>query len=128
MGRFSAKEEPMPDAVAARLRKQIRSLRRSSGRPRYPDEIKAAAVAYARQCRLEGRSQRTAAEDLDLPLPTLSLWLRQERRDEGFRSVRPRPESEQPVCASSLILVTPSGCRVEGLTVGEAAALLRVLG
>jgi hypothetical protein len=55
--------------------------------------------------------------------------MRQERLGEGFRPVKAtgevRSEEETP---RSLSLVTPTGCRVEGLSLGDVAALLRVLG
>jgi len=66
---------------------------------------------------------------------TLGRWMRRERAEEkaaGFRSVaivpvEPAPGGSKGV-ATELTLVTPSGCRVEGLDAESAAYLLRVLG
>lgn len=119
----------MSDRVSLELRRAILAIRRGPGLPRYPAAVRTRAVSFARQRQSEGGSRRRAALEIGLPIPTLALWMRQERLGEGFRPVKAtgevRSEEETP---RSLSLVTPTGCRVEGLSLGDVAALLRVLG
>jgi transposase-like protein len=119
----------MSDRVSLELRRAILATRRGSGPPRYPAALKIRAVSFARRRQGEGDSLRRVALEIGLPIPTLALWMRQERLAEGFRPVKAtgevRSAEEGP---RPLSLVTPAGCRVEGLSLGDVAALLRVLG
>ena len=121
----------MSDSVSTSLRRSIAAIRRSSGRPRYPAALKARAVSFGQQRQTEGVSRRRAALEIGLPIPTLALWMRQETEGDSFRPVKAaedeagRGQEETP---RSLSLVSPSGCRVEGLSLGDVAALRRALG
>ena len=92
---------------------------------RYSETLRAEAVQYYRDRRASGATKVSIATDLGLAQMTLGRWV----QSEGGR-VRPvtvvnceASESQSP----TLVVVTPSGHRVEGLTVFSAAELLRAL-
>jgi transposase-like protein len=119
----------MSERVAVELRRAILAIRRSSGRPRYPASVRRRAVSFARRRQAEGASQRRVALEIGVSVPALASWIREEEAGEGFRPVKAGEEAgreeERP---RALSLVTPTGCRVEGLSLGDVAELLRVLG
>jgi len=103
---------------------------RRRGAPRYPDALVAFAVEHARAVRSAGRSVNAAAAELGLSGVTLSTWL--------SRSVgTPRPRLREIVVQADDVVVkggertvevkTASGHIVRGLSVADAAALLRAL-
>lgn len=89
---------------------------------RYPERLRAAARRYALAA--GGRSRCEIAAELGLRVETLSRWLA--TPPPGLGTVHEVVVSPAP--ASGLTLVGPSGWRVEGLSVGEVAELLRALG
>lgn len=95
--------------------------RHQTGRHRYPPELRQEAVAIARA--LPQPISRTARE-LDIPEFTLHTWLR-----SAPAALRPVAVATPhvPIPASPLVLITPSGIRLEGLDVSTAAALLKAL-
>lgn len=100
---------------------------------RCPAKLRFRIVAYARQCRERGEPLADISARLGLVESTLGRWLRRERAEERVAGLR--PVSIVPVAAGAgvgegaeLTLVTPGGCRVEGLNLESAAYLLRVLG
>ena len=108
-------------------------LRELGKRWRCPAELRFRVVAYARQCRERGEPVSDIAIRLGLVESTLARWLRRGRAEEataGFRPVAIVPVGGVSGAdqVAALTLVTPGGCRVEGLDVESAAYLLRVLG
>ena len=106
--------------------------RGSQARPglRYSPELRQVAVEYAQQARAQGHSWRQIAVRLGLSEWSVGDWLRRRQEPAIGQSLRvhevkltePRVETPQPV------LVMPSGARVEGLSIGDLAALLRAVG
>ena len=99
---------------------------------RCSEELRSRVVAYARECRMRGERVGEIASRLGLVKRTLRRWLRRELVDESVEGFR--PVSIVPMGwvgggrGAGLTLVTPGGCRVEGLDVESAAYLLQVLG
>jgi hypothetical protein len=120
--------------MEARIERYRKAVERSlGGRPgrgaRYGEDLRQEAVALARAGLLAGQSLGSMAGELGVGCATLARWL------EGTRAVL-RPvevrgeagEEEEPGPASSLVLVAPSGWRIEGLRREDIPELLRVLG
>lgn len=110
-----------------------RSVERSlGGRPgrgaRYPEDVRQEAIALARMGMLAGKSLGSVAEELGLRPATLTRWLGRGGAGEPLRPVEVQREEEEPGQASSLVVVTPSGWRIEGLRLVDLAELLRALG
>lgn len=100
-----------------------------NGRPgrgaRYREDLQQEAVVLARSSLGQGKSLRSVASDLGVGSATLARWMEGSR--EALRPVEVQRE-EEPVGAFSLVLVAPSGWRIEGLRLEDLPDLLRVLG
>lgn len=97
---------------------------------RYSPELRQLAVEYAQQARGQGHSWRRIAVRLGLSDWSLEDWLRRSQEAPDARSLRVHEVklTEPTVEAPPPVLVMPSGARVEGLSLGDLAALLRALG
>ena len=93
---------------------------------RIPARLKSRILSVVRGRQANGESQRGLAEALGLSGETLRRWLTAPSAVEDRAPVRPLPVSVMPLPspAVSLALVTPTGYRVEGLTVASAVELL----
>lgn len=93
---------------------------------RYPESLKQLATGYAQTATARGRSLGEVASDLGICGLTLQRWLGQEPAAVPTLlhevAVLDRGPSNGP------ILVTPSGLRVEGLSLDELVSLLESLG
>lgn len=121
----------MIDREARRIRQEV--LKRQSRSPgtgvRYPENLRHKALAYVRQHESAGESIRSIAALLGRRRQILLYW-RQRGKKAAFRPVsvttRPRPLCPPPEVPRP-VLVTPRGCRVEGLDLSGMVALLREL-
>ena len=84
--------------------------------------MRAEVIDYAKGRRIGGDGVAKIAGELGLSESCLLRWLRPTQ--EGFRQVQVRPESSS---AADLVLVTPRGYRLEGLSESLALQLLREL-
>jgi transposase len=121
---------------AAELRRQLATVeRKGAGKP-FPTELRKAVVAYAAQGLVEGESIDASARALGISAMSIKRWtkrLGQHRLACGaeMRRVEIVAEHQQrpPVDASSEIVVhTPHGLRIEGLSLAAVAQLVRTLG
>lgn len=99
---------------------------------RYPEELRAEAVALARMAVGQGESLGAVAAELGVGAVTLSRWMEDPPATE-WRPVEvveePESVSESSSTASpGLVLITSRGHRLEGLSLDEAALLLEALG
>jgi hypothetical protein len=103
-----------------------------SGRPgrgtRYREDLRQEAIALARTGLLEGKSLGKLAVELGIGPVTLTRWLGRGGAGEPLRPVEVQREEEEPGQACSLVVVTPSGWRIEGLRLADLTELLRALG
>ena len=114
------------------FRKQVLDRRgeRRRGAPRYPADLVAFAVNHARAEQTGGRSLHAAADDLGLSSMTLGKWLSRAGQSTGQRLrevVVHAAAVETSPDARTVEVETASGHVVRGLSVVEAAALLRAL-
>ncbi len=117
----------MTTPEGTRLRRALRAHTSGRGK-RYNVALKSRVVAFARDQRGQRRSWAKIATELDLRFETLRRWCATSSpRSPSGRAMR-RVEIVPEPAARSLTLVSPSGVRVEGVTVDEAVALLRALG
>ncbi|MCB9758376.1 MAG: hypothetical protein H6739_00915 [Alphaproteobacteria bacterium] len=129
----------MPD-TAESLRALLAETR---GRRGFPPEVRALATAWMRTEHEAGADWKALGAALGISRTSARNWVRGEaprrRTKKRRKGGRTRPveapggflpvavEPEAPARAAAT-LITPGGYRVEGLTVDELAALLRVLG
>ena len=115
-----------------RLRLEIVRLGDPTTR-RYTEELRKRVLDWVARAKQSGMKERECAELLDIPRQRFIAW----RSDRSWRAARQRPNEtramvpvevrEESAAApfGLLAFVAPSGHRVEGLTIGEAIALLR---
>lgn len=90
---------------------------------RYPPGLRHVAVQYAAAAERGGKSRRQIAEALGLCEATLARWRREPVEAAEIHEVKVTVAE-----ASGLVLVMPSGVRVEGLRLGELVSVLGALG
>lgn len=105
------------------LRAAITRSRANVVRWRCPAPLKQEIVALTEKRRAEGAPIMTIARELGVSESGLNRWL--QKTSGGIRPVR---VVEQPAAKDELVLVTPGGYRLEGLSPVSAADLLRRLG
>ncbi|MEM8995607.1 MAG: helix-turn-helix domain-containing protein [Acidobacteriota bacterium] len=105
------------------MQEEIQASRPEEGRWRCPGALRQRVLETVEAYRAQGLSRKVLAKELGVSESTLLRWRRQSQA--GFRPVRIKEEASGP---TSLILVTPSGCRLEGLGASTAIEILRGLG
>lgn len=93
-------------------------------RRRYSQAERETIVEQARRMRAEGMKMAAIVLELGVSSFTLSKWLKAANPAPTFLPVR----VVAPVAPSTPILVTPSGYRIEGLTMDALVALLSRIG
>lgn len=99
---------------------------------RYSETFRAKAVELVGRLKVDGWTQRRISQELEISWQTLGRWCRQAESDgteagsESFRPVEIVADSSGS--ADGIALVSPSGWRIEGLTVAEAVEAARRLG
>jgi len=111
---------------ASRLRSELARVEKGRGK-RYPAELQGRVVAWAKGRRAAGASWQQIKRELGQKFDTVRRWCQPCAPSRTRALVPVQIISEQPA-ARSVSVVSPSGFRVEGLTVSEAAALLRAIG
>ena len=96
---------------------------------RYSGQLRSMAVQYAQQQLRAGRKLTAIAQELKLAFVTLKNWI--SKSDASFLPVQVSSDlkvDEQTGNAQERItLVSPSGYRLEGLTIESAYQLLQLL-
>lgn len=91
---------------------------------RYSPEEREAIIQQARRMRAEGMKMAAVVRELGVTAMTLAKWLKESRPAPAFLPV----QVVASAASTGLVLVTPSGYRIEGLTMEGLAALLHQLG
>ena len=108
---------------ATKLRESIAQSRVGQSRWRCPSPLRKKIVEFAKERRQAGSSVRKIARELGVSESGLSRWLQ-----SGSGRVRPVRVAEEGSSQSPLVLVSPGGYRLEGLSPSDAAEVLRRLG
>lgn len=122
----------MTNLTVEAFRQQVQERRgeRRRGAPRYPADLVAFAVNHTRTEQTAGRSLHAAADDLGLSAMTLGKWIARAGQSTGQRMrevVVHEATVETSPDARTVEVETASGHVVRGLSVVDAAALLRAL-
>jgi hypothetical protein len=109
------------------LRERLEAARRRGPR-KFGDALRAEGTLALRALRTQGLSVKQAGEALSLSADTVRRWLagspRQSSPPASFTPVLVRPDAAP---LTSPALISPSGFRVEGLSLEQLAQLLRGL-
>jgi transposase-like protein len=109
---------------------QVESKKRKVGRGRkpqpYSEEQKSFAKAFAKKAISEGVPRSVVIRRLGISATALKKWLSPEQNDAGggFRRIKISTAVEE---SNRPVLVTPSGHRVEGISIENLVYLLRLL-
>ena len=107
------------------LRRQVRALGLRHRGARVPQTLRAAIAAYARDERTAGASCGAIAERLGVSAESIRRWARTEPARDGRGGLVPVHVVAE--AAATITVWSPTGYRVDGLSVEEAAELLRRL-
>lgn len=119
----------MLDVVAARtLLERSRPRCHADG---YPPEVRAAVLELAHHELDSGTSLNALSRSIGVNRSTLQYWLSRSAKLTGFVPVvvhhPEEPEVDMDTSPSSLILTSPAGFRIDGLTLDQAIYALRGL-
>ena len=115
---------------AAEVCAALAALGKRGRTTRIPDDVRAMVVRYARQQRRRGVPWRTIASGLGLSASAMQRWAKRHQRPRARRATAMVPvqvREERPE-ERGLAVVTPSGVRVEGLSLEAAVHVLQQLG
>lgn len=100
---------------------------------RYPQTFRDKAVELVGGLKAAGWTQKKISQQFEIPWQTLGRWCEDDKPEsseeasESFRPVEVVGEQRE-VSGDGVSLVSPSGWRIEGLTVAEALEAARRLG
>ncbi len=114
-------------AIAYQIRDLIAQTTTGTARHRVPREVRDEVCRYAGHRRREGAAWAVIARETGLDVPKLQRWNARARPTASVPVLRPVEVVQEPEPSQGLALIAPSGVRVEGLGVREAAQLLRLL-
>ena len=114
-------------ATAHQIRDLIAQTKSGSVRPRVPREVREGVCRYAARRRQEGAAWAVIARETGLEVRKVQRWNARARRTATVPVLRPVEVLPPPEPAQGLALIAPSGVRIEGLRLEEAAQLLRLL-
>jgi transposase len=104
------------------LKKRLRRAR-SSGRGRYPIDLRKAVVEYASQARRQGKRGREVAAELGMSFRTLQYWQATARGQGQLLPVK----IVAAAAATQEVVIECGRVRVRGLDVAAIAELLQRL-
>ena len=115
--------------TVATFRRQVAQRRgeREHGAPRYPQQMREFALEHAESVCAGGGSASAAARELGISEMTLLSWVRATDHRGKLREVRVAPDASAAPSTATLTVTAPSGHVVSGLSVQQAAELLRAL-
>lgn len=109
--------------AAARFRRQLAALGPRHRGARIPEALRRAIIAYARRERVKGTGLGGIAAAVGVSKESIRRWVATARS----RPLLPVVVRDAVVDAPGVTLTAPGGYRVERLTLGQAAELLRRL-
>lgn len=105
----------------------VRAHRADGGGLRLPPDLRRRIVATARQARSAGKSMNAIATMIGVSSQSIIRWTRPPTVSSKPQMVPVRLTAAQPQSSPTLTLISPSGWKVFGLDVSEAAALMSAL-
>ncbi len=115
---------------AAEVCAALAALGKRGRTTRIPDGVRAMVLRHARRQRRRGVSWRTIASELGLSASAMQRWAKRRERPRARRAAAMVPVQvrEERLAERGLAVVTPSGIRVEGLSLEAAVHVLQQLG
>ncbi len=114
-------------ATAHQIRELITETTTGTLRPRVPREVREEVCRYAARRRERGAPWAVIARETGLDVRKLQRWNTRARRGASVPVLRPVEVLPAPEPPGALTVIAPSGVRVGGLALEQAAQLLRLL-
>ena len=114
-------------ATAHQIRDLITETTTGTVRPRVPREVREEVCRYAARRREPRAPWAVIARETGVEVRKLQRWQSRARRASAVPVLRPVEVLPAPEPAPALTVVAPSGVRIEGLGLEQAAQLLRLL-
>lgn len=115
------------DKQIAVLRRELASVEKGRGK-RYPEQLRSRVITWAAGRRAAGASWEQIKRELGQRFDTVRRWCSAESRGASTsRALVPVRIVRDEPAARTVAVISPAGFRVEGLTLSEAAAMLREL-
>ena len=112
---------------AAEYRAKLDEVRaRGGARWRTPAALRDEITVWARGLRSGGHTVGAVASAIGLSESTLGRWLSAQEQSAGIRPVRVAGEA-RGIESGAVVIVTPAGYRLEGLSLDDAVNVLRRL-
>jgi hypothetical protein len=92
---------------------------------RIPDAVRTRVIVYAREQRSRGKTWRSIAEAVGLSATVLQRWMRA-APEASCRLARVKVVAD-PEAIAAVSLISPSGYRIEGVTLEAALRALEAL-
>lgn len=117
------------DKEAVVLRRELARVEKGRGK-RYPEQLRRRVTTWAAARHAAGASWQEIKRELGQRFDTVRRWCAVEGGPRTLsRALVPvRVVRDESTAARTVAVVSPTGFRVEGLTLFEAAAMLRELG
>ena len=109
------------------LRSAIDRVRGGRIRWSCPRSLKSEINSYMIECREAGMTVSEVAGELGVSATSLDRWSAEEQNGKASPGLKPVKVSKQTPGHAGLVLITPRGYRVEGLTIETTLRLLREL-
>ena len=114
-------------ASAHQIRDLITQTTSGTLRHRVPREVRDEVCRYAVRRRKAGAAWAVIARETGLDVRKLQRWNTRARRRSSVPVLRPVEVLREPEPTEMLTVIAPSGVRIEGLALEQAAQLLRLL-
>jgi hypothetical protein len=115
------------DKEAAVLRRELARVEKGRGK-RYPEQLRTRVMAWAAGRRAAGASWQQIKRELGQRFDTVRRWCTTDTAAASrTRALVPVRIVRDEPAVRAVAVVSPTGFRVDGLTLSEAAALLREL-
>lgn len=119
------------DREAARIRGLVRAAGPRGRGARLPNEVRRELIAFARSRRRDGMGVRRIAAATGVSSESIRRWTRRGETRWATRELVPvevRAEVSRAELRGALSVISPSGYRIEGLTLEQAVVALGRLG
>jgi transposase len=117
------------DEIRERAREALARLGKRGRTTRIPDDVRAVVLGYVERERSRGRSRQEVADELGLSSSVLVRWAKGGRRRRGkIVPIRLLATPSVSPEAATIRIVSPSGYRIEGLSVRDAVEVIRAIG
>jgi len=109
-----------------RLRSEILRLRVGQAR-RYEPNLRQRILSWVERAKQTGISERDCGERLGVPHSRFAIWRAAEDAAGPKQLLEVEVASDEPPVIATFAIISPSGYRIDSLTLDQAVAFIRAL-